>query len=99
MQILDALLYMARIASVAFAPILDCDEVFNYYEPLHYMLYGIGFQTWEYVPQFGLRSWAFLQVLALPLYIFNSLTWNKQLVFYAIRMMIALQCGHSQVVH
>lgn len=26
----------------------DCDEVFNYWEPLHYLLYGYGFQTWEY---------------------------------------------------
>lgn len=26
----------------------DCDEVFNYWEPLHYILYKSGFQTWEY---------------------------------------------------
>ncbi|RWW66455.1 hypothetical protein BHE74_00026165 [Ensete ventricosum] len=26
----------------------DCDEVFNYWEPLHYLLYKSGFQTWEY---------------------------------------------------
>lgn len=26
----------------------DCDEVFNYWEPLHYVLYKSGFQTWEY---------------------------------------------------
>jgi alpha-1,2-mannosyltransferase len=26
----------------------DCDETFNYWEPSHYMLYGWGFQTWEY---------------------------------------------------
>ena len=26
----------------------DCDEVFNYWEPLHYILYRSGFQTWEY---------------------------------------------------
>jgi len=26
----------------------DCDEVFNFWEPLHYLLYGYGKQTWEY---------------------------------------------------
>lgn len=26
----------------------DCDETFNYWEPTHYLLYGFGFQTWEY---------------------------------------------------
>ncbi len=26
----------------------DCDEVYNYWEPLHFTLYGHGFQTWEY---------------------------------------------------
>ena len=26
----------------------DCDEVFNYWEPLHFLLYRSGFQTWEY---------------------------------------------------
>jgi alpha-1,2-mannosyltransferase len=28
--------------------ISDCDEVFNYWEPMHFMLYGTGLQTWEY---------------------------------------------------
>ena len=35
-----------RVLSVALAPISDCDETFNYWEPLHYLLYGFGFQTW-----------------------------------------------------
>lgn len=26
----------------------DCDEVFNYWEPLHYLVHGTGMQTWEY---------------------------------------------------
>lgn len=26
----------------------DCDEVYNYWEPLHFLLYGYGFQAWEY---------------------------------------------------
>jgi len=26
----------------------DCDEVFNYWEPLHHLVYGGGLRTWEY---------------------------------------------------
>lgn len=41
-------------------PISDCDEVYNYWEPLHFLLYGSGQQTWEYAHQFALRSYAYL---------------------------------------
>ncbi len=43
-----ALLLLARCASAAQNLVHDCDEVFNYWEPLHFLLYGYGFQTWEY---------------------------------------------------
>jgi len=42
------LLFPARLLSVYFNIVHDCDEVFNYWEPLHYLLYGYGLQTWEY---------------------------------------------------
>lgn len=29
--------------------ITDCDETFNYWEPMHYMIHGFGLQTWECV--------------------------------------------------
>lgn len=45
-------------------PIMDCDEVFNYWEPLHFILYNEGFQTWEYSNEFSLRTYAYLQPLA-----------------------------------
>ena len=35
----------------------DCDEVFNYWEPLHFLHHGFGLQTWEYAPEFSLRSY------------------------------------------
>ncbi|CAJ1957975.1 unnamed protein product [Cylindrotheca closterium] len=41
-------------------PIMDCDEVYNYWEPLHFLLYGSGFQTWEYANQFALRTYSYL---------------------------------------
>lgn len=36
--------YMSASSNI----IHDCDEVFNYWEPLHFLLYKTGFQTWEY---------------------------------------------------
>lgn len=42
------LLLVARAHSAQRNLVHDCDEVFNYWEPLHYLLYGSGLQTWEY---------------------------------------------------
>ena len=39
---------MARALSAALNIVHDCDEVFNYWEPLHFLIYGYGKQTWEY---------------------------------------------------
>ena len=42
------LLAIARLISAAYNIVHDCDEVYNYWEPLHFLLYGYGMQTWEY---------------------------------------------------
>jgi hypothetical protein len=40
-SIILSVLYIAiRIRCANLVPILDCDEVYNYWEPLHYVLYG-----------------------------------------------------------
>ena len=39
-------------------------QVYNYWEPLHFMLHGTGFQTWEYSSAFALRPWAYLALHA-----------------------------------
>ena len=64
---------LSKLASITTSPIQDCDEVFNYWEPLHYLIYGFGFQTWEYVPRFALRSWAFLSLFQTGLVPFQGL--------------------------
>lgn len=40
--------------------------MYNYWEPLHYLTRGKGFQTWEYSPVYAIRSYAYLLVNALP---------------------------------
>ena len=41
-------LLLPMILSALYNIIHDCDEVYNYWEPLHFLLYGHGMQTWEY---------------------------------------------------
>ena len=48
MQLIFACLLVPRLLSALLNIIHDCDEVFNYWEPLHFLLYGHGMQTWEY---------------------------------------------------
>lgn len=50
----------ANAFAALFAPIQDCDETFNYWEPTHYLSHGYGLQTWEYSPDFAIRSWLYV---------------------------------------
>jgi len=55
----------ANILSALYSPIEDCDETFNYWEPTHYLSHGYGLQTWEYSPEYSIRSWAYVSIHAL----------------------------------
>lgn len=57
------MLYIIRFFSSIYSTsfLYDCDEVYNYWEPIHYLTYGFGFQTWEYSPMYGIRSYAYLK--------------------------------------
>ena len=59
-------LLLVRLLGARFAVINDCDEVYNFYEPLHYLLHGTGFKTWEYSDEFALRSWLYLGLYYWP---------------------------------
>ncbi|CAH1832327.1 unnamed protein product [Saccharomyces cerevisiae] len=59
----------------------NCDETFNYWEPLNLLVRGFGKQTWEYSPEYSIRSWAFLLPFYCILYPVNKFTdleshWN-----------------------
>jgi alpha-1,2-mannosyltransferase len=53
-----------RVALSNRMPLMDCDETFNYWEPLHFLLYPspthASWQTWEYSNDFALRTYAYL---------------------------------------
>ncbi|KAI1301142.1 mannosyltransferase [Mortierella claussenii] len=59
-------LFLVRALAATYSNISDCDEVFNFWEPMHYLQYGTGLETWEYSPVFAIRSWAYILAHALP---------------------------------
>ncbi|XP_016437319.2 alpha-1,2-mannosyltransferase ALG9 [Nicotiana tabacum] len=84
---LGMLRHMSAMSNI----IHDCDEVFNYWEPLHYLLYKSGFQTWEYSSQFALRS--YLYILLHKLVGWPASWWfgeEKVRVLYAVRIFLAV---------
>ncbi|KAL6061390.1 mannosyltransferase [Balamuthia mandrillaris] len=88
---------VARLLSAFFNTIPDCDEVYNYWEPSHYLTFGFGFQTWEYSPTFALRPYlyvAFHAALGHLLTLFGIA--NKVVVFYLIRCGLAAFCSFGE---
>lgn len=87
-------LLSARLTSSFFSNISDCDETYNYWEPTHYMLYGDGFQTWEYSPTYAIRSYAYLYLHLIPAQLLKELfKANKITVFYYIRFILSIICA------
>lgn len=87
----------ANILAALYAPIQDCDETFNYWEPTHYLSHGYGLQTWEYSPEYAIRSWTYVTLHALVgisrrLFPFPT----KVGEFYFIRYALAFVCALCQ---
>ena len=85
-----------RIVSALVNVMGDCDEVYNYYEPLHYLLFGFGFQTWEYDERFALRSYAYLLPDYVLVTLLRSLYANKLLLFFLMRAAHGFLCANVE---
>ncbi|KZV76391.1 glycosyltransferase family 22 protein [Peniophora sp. CONT] len=86
------ILLLARVTAAMFSNISDCDEVFNFWEPLHYLDRGYGFQTWETSPAYGIRSWAYIILHYIPA---KVLSWTiredgKRAAFFTVRILLAV---------
>ena len=50
--------------------------VFNFWEPLHYLDRGHGFQTWETSPEYAIRSYAYIALhlisVKIPRFLFGD---------------------------
>ena len=92
------LLPLVRISSVFLAIIDDCDEVYNYWEPLHYLVFRYGFQTWEYSPKYAIRSYSFLVPMAWIIKLLRKLVTGKVALFYLSKCFLASCCALSEFV-
>lgn len=87
-------LLSARFCSAIWSYIADCDETFNYWEPMHYLVYDHGLQTWEYSPQFALRSYTYLLFHCVPAWLYKAIFQpNPMLIFYFVRCLLGLTCA------
>ncbi|EAT41035.1 AAEL007308-PA, partial [Aedes aegypti] len=98
-----SVLLVARLLSAKFLHITDCDETYNYWEPLHYLLFNqshfLGLQTWEYSPEFGLRSYLYLILHAIPAWVAQKVTnWDAVMLFYCIRCVLAVCCAMLETI-
>lgn len=91
-----AILLSLNVLAAMYSPIQDCDEVFNYWEPTHYLNYRYGLQTWEYAPEFSLRSWLYIVVHSVFGKVGSFLSSNKSFEFYFIRVILAVVCTLSE---
>ncbi|MCJ1479759.1 mannosyltransferase [Lambiella insularis] len=84
---------IVNVLAALFAPIPDCDEVFNYWEPTHYLNHKYGLQTWEYSPDYSIRSWLYIVIHAIVGKFGSLFSTKKSFEFYFIRVVLALTCA------
>ncbi|KOS15887.1 glycosyltransferase family 22 protein [Malassezia pachydermatis] len=95
-RIAFAVLAFVRILSALWMIVGDCDEVYNYWEPLHLLAMhkstdeDTAFETWEYAPQYAIRSWAYIALHAVIPRVVSYLPGPTYLGFYALRVTLAL---------
>lgn len=89
---------LVNFIAALYAPIQDCDETFNYWEPTHYLSHGYGLQTWEYSPEYAIRSWFYVGLHAIVGNFRRLLPQTTKLAeFYFIRYVLAFVCSLCQV--
>ncbi|KAI0892661.1 glycosyltransferase family 22 protein [Annulohypoxylon nitens] len=89
---------IANFIAALYAPIQDCDETFNYWEPTHYLSHGYGLQTWEYSPDYSIRSWSYVGLHAIIGNVRRLLPQSTKVSeFYFIRYILAFVCSLCQV--
>lgn len=92
-------LAIARGASAVFNLVHDCDESFNFWEPLHYLVHGHGLQTWEHSPEYALRSYLYLGIhyaVAKPISWLTGDGQGKLFTFIGVRMVLGMASAGSE---
>eukprot|EP01083_Nonionella_stella_P282701 961987_1 len=90
-------LFIMRILSALLNPISDCDETFNYWEPTSFVMYGKGMKTWEYSPEFALRSYVYIQFHAIIGVFFDIFRISRIGTFYGIRLVLSMISAYCEL--
>lgn len=88
--------FIVNLLAAFYAPIQDCDEVYNYWEPTHYLNHHYGLQTWEYAPEFSIRSWLYIFIHAIIGKLASFISSRKTFQFYAVRAVLAMACAFCE---
>ncbi|KAH9944005.1 glycosyltransferase family 22 protein [Epithele typhae] len=92
------ILLLVRVTGAMYSGIQDCDEVFNFWEPLHYLWKGYGFQTWETSPEYSIRSWAYILLHYFPVGVSSTFIGpEKRPAFFAVRILLAIVSSLCEV--
>jgi alpha-1,2-mannosyltransferase len=87
-EVLFALFLCVNLIATQVNHIDDTDETYGYWEPLHYLLWGRGMQTWEYAPEYAIRTYAFIVPFWCLGYVISQFVASKLAVFYGIRAVL-----------
>lgn len=92
-KIVYALMFIGLLLRVCFALITQNvdhpDEIFQYLEPAHRLVFGYGFITWEF--RFGARSWLIPIVISIPLYLCRTLHLSNPSIYIpAVKILFCL---------
>jgi alpha-1,2-mannosyltransferase len=74
----------------------DTDETYGYYEPLHYLLYGVGMQTWEYSPLYAIRTYTFITPFWGMCSVLKFFLFSKLSIFFGIRIFLGTTAALSE---
>jgi alpha-1,2-mannosyltransferase len=86
----------ANLIASSLNQIDDTDETYGYYEPLHYLLYGVGMQTWEYSPLYAIRTYTFITPFWGMCSVLKLFRFSKLNIFFGIRIILGITTALSE---
>lgn len=89
-MLLFGCLLVARLIAALYSPIQDCDEVYNFWEPTHFLTHGWGLQTWEWSPFYAIRSWSYVGIHAAILKVLMVVGIKNDQLFWGLRIFLAI---------
>jgi hypothetical protein len=93
---LFALFLAVNLIACSVNHIDDTDETYGYWEPLHYLVHGVGMQTWEYAPQYAIRTYAFIYPISLFCTLLKTFGCPKHMMFYAVKGLLGTLTAHAE---